>query len=961
MPLLPRPPANASLVVDLARIVGAQHVSNLDVDRLAYSHDCWPRDLLRIRAGEVGAAPACVVWPESAEEVARVLQFAEQSGIPVVPFGAGSGVAGGARPTEGGIVLDLKRMRAIRSLDRESLRAEVEAGIIGERLERQLNRDGLTLGHFPSSILCSTLGGWLAARSAGQMSTLYGKIEDMTFGLEVVTPGKIRRQMVGPRPPVGADWNALVIGSEGIFGAITAAELRLRPLPASRAFLGLRFPNVSAGLEAIRKILRANVRPAVVRLYDALDTLMGRGHGKDDEAHDEVGSYDQLVKQAGGFFDELAKKLPGLSGGRADKLKGTLLRGAVQAVLGSPLMINRALEVLPEDCLLVLIFEGQPGLVQAELALAKEVARAEQAEDLGPGPGEHWLKNRYNVSFKQSKMYASGLFIDTMEVASTWDRLLPMYKGVRRAIGKDAVVLAHFSHAYPEGCSIYFTFAGVAGDPKDPRSALERYDRIWKNALIAVHESGGTISHHHGVGESKAAAMAREHGPGGMKLLTALKGAFDPKGVLNPGKLGVEAPRRVPAGRSTSFVPATGERGFPKEMVAAVGEKNLTTVGSRTVVRPPDESAVAAILRVAHARGISVVTDQTGFRAPPGSVQLDLRRLEGVARVSEHSLFVESEAGVVVERLERLLNEHQLTLGHLHPRAALRTVGAAVARNLLIRRGPAFGDLKDLCFAVRGLLANGQPLETRPVPRSATGPELDRALVGGQGRLGIITKATLRVAALPPFRAQVAYRFAGLLEATETLRLLLHRGVRPAAARLWPESRGASWAVELVAPSEDHARAQEAVVAAAAVRGGGELLPAEGLALQGRFDAVVEVAARWHRAVPTLEAMREAASGECWIDFVGPEGVTVVARVVDGDTRYAAAEAGAKVGGRVVAGSRATTYADLETESFVANLGTSWRDVPALDPDRREPDPYADVLARLQGALDPTGVFKGRE
>ena len=83
MPLLPRPPANASLVVDLARIVGAQHVSNLDVDRLAYSHDCWPRDLLRIRAGEVGAAPACVVWPESAEEVARVLQFAEQSGIPL--------------------------------------------------------------------------------------------------------------------------------------------------------------------------------------------------------------------------------------------------------------------------------------------------------------------------------------------------------------------------------------------------------------------------------------------------------------------------------------------------------------------------------------------------------------------------------------------------------------------------------------------------------------------------------------------------------------------------------------------------------------------------------------------------------------------------------------------------------------------------------------------------------------
>lgn len=948
-------------MVDLARIVGAQHVSNLDVDRLAYSHDCWPRDLMRIRAGEIGAAPACVVWPESAEEVARVLQFAEQSGIPVVPFGAGSGVSGGARPSEGGIVLDLKRMRAIRSLDKESLRAEVEAGIIGERLERQLNQDGLTLGHFPSSILCSTLGGWLAARSAGQMSTLYGKIEDMTFGMEVVTPGKIRRQFLGPRPPVGPDWNALVIGSEGIFGAITAAELRVRPLPASRAFVGFRFPNVAAGLEAIRKLLRLNVRPAVVRLYDALDTLMGRGHGKDDAAHDEVGSYDMLAKQAGGFFDDLAKKLPGLSGGRADKLKATLMRGAVKAVLGSPLVVNRALEILPEDCLLVLIFEGQAGLVQAELALAQQVARAEQGEDLGPGPGEHWLKNRYNVSFKQSKMYASGLFVDTMEVASTWDRLAAMYKNVRRAIGKDAVVLAHFSHAYPEGCSIYFTFAGVGGDPRDPRAALERYDRIWKNALIAVHESGGTISHHHGVGESKASAMAREHGPGGMRLLTSLKGAFDPKGVINPGKLGVEVPRRAPASRSTSFVPAVGERGFPKEMMAAVGEKNLSVVGSRTVVRPPDESAVAAILRVAHARGISVVTDQTGFRAPPGSVQLDLKRLEGVSRVSEHSLFVEVEAGVVVERLERLLNEHHLTLGYLHPRAAMRTVGAAVARNLLLRRGPAFGDLKDLCFAVRGLLANGQPIDTRPVPRSATGPELDRALVGGQGRLGIITKATLRVAVLPAVRPSLAFRFTTLQEAADCLRLVLHRGLRPAAARIFPESRGAVMAMELAAPSDEHARAQEVIVAAAAQRGGGEVTNPDGLAIGGRFDAVVEVAARWSRAVPTLEVMREAASGECWIDFVSAEGVSVVARVVDADTRYAAAEAGAKIGGRVVAGSRATTFADLESESFVANLGTSWRDVPALDPDRREPDPYSDILGRLQGALDPTGVFKGRE
>ena len=124
--MLPRPPAAASLVVDLARIVGAHGVSTNDADRFAYARDCWPRDLMRIRSGEVPAAPSCVVWPETADEVARVLALAVQLDIPIIPFGAGSGVAGGARPSDGGITLDLKRMRAIRSFDEEDLRTEVE-------------------------------------------------------------------------------------------------------------------------------------------------------------------------------------------------------------------------------------------------------------------------------------------------------------------------------------------------------------------------------------------------------------------------------------------------------------------------------------------------------------------------------------------------------------------------------------------------------------------------------------------------------------------------------------------------------------------------------------------------------------------------------------------------------------------------------------------------------------------
>src|SRR5262249_19075459 len=147
-------------------------VSQDSADRLAYARDLWPRSLIGLREGEASPFPPdVVVWPESADEVAAVIRLAIARGVPVVPFGAGSGVCGAAGPIQGGIVLDLKRMNRVISIDPQALEATFECGIIGEHLEHELARKGLTLGHFPSSIMCSTLGGWLATRSAGQLST----------------------------------------------------------------------------------------------------------------------------------------------------------------------------------------------------------------------------------------------------------------------------------------------------------------------------------------------------------------------------------------------------------------------------------------------------------------------------------------------------------------------------------------------------------------------------------------------------------------------------------------------------------------------------------------------------------------------------------------------------------------------------------------------------------------------
>jgi FAD/FMN-containing dehydrogenase len=592
------------------------------------------------------------------------------------------------------------------------------------------------------------------------------------------------------------------------------------------------------------------------------------------------------------------------------------VRGTVRAVLGSPMVLNRALQVLPDDCLLVLGFEGHPALVSAELALAKQICVKEGAKDLGPGPGEHWLANRYNVSFKQSKVYASGLFVDTMEVAATWDRLLPLYRGVRRAIGKDAVVMAHFSHAYGEGCSIYFTFAGMAQDPTHPAEALARYDRIWKNGLLAVHEAGGTISHHHGVGESKAGAMAREHGPGGMRLLTGLKSAFDPRGTLNPRQA---RPGAAPGGAVPAAPGVVGGGGRPCRRRSPwrwgsgtwIAPRPAPWCGPRT--RPPWPRCSGWPTP----RGVSVVSDQTGFRVPQRSVHIDLSRFEGVSRISDHALFVEVEAGCRVDRLERLLNAHGLTMGHVHPRAVTRSVGAGVSRNLLVRRGVAFGDLGDLCFAVRGLLANGAPVETRPVPRAAVGPELDRAFIGARGRIGIITKVTLRVGLLPDARGQAAFHVAHgggrHRRGPPGLQAGPPPGGRPGGAgggrgpgRL--RTRGPQ-------PPDPRSATRLALVGGGgggrrAGRPRGQPGPGGALRRGGGGGGPVDRGPR-----PPTRGLAAASGGETWLDFLAPEGVTVVTRVADAEARARAVEAAVEAGARVVAGARVLAPADQSSFS----------------------------------------------
>ncbi len=502
-----------NIVSELSKICGERWVSVREVDRIAYGRDSSTPALIEIRAGHLRHAPDVIVWPENSEEVCEVLKYANEKKIPVIPYGAGSGVCGGTIPVKGGIILDLKRMDQILSIDPEALTVTAQAGIMGEILERKLNVAGYTLGHFPSSIYTATLGGYLACRSAGQLSTKYGKIEDMVRSFKVcLADGRLLN--------VGAsekfDLKELFVGSEGTLGAMTEATLAIHPQPESQRFIAYQFSSVAQGTQAIRRFMQMGLRPAVVRLYDPLDSFLFSTHGDPDE-----GSITQR------FFDLIPSSI---------KSSVKFLKiNSIKAAFSQVQRLNRLIDLSFSQSLLILGFEGTEWKVHYEVPQVMKVCEEQGGEFLGKKPGLDWLRRRYSVSYKMSPVLDWGLFADTMEVAASWKLLPNLYDGIRRALQGDVLVMAHFSHAYNDGCSIYFTFVGYA--PTEEES-LKLHRRVWDKALSACLESGGTVSHHHGIGSLKAEAFVHELGPL-HEWLKKAKQTLDPNGILNPGKLGL--------------------------------------------------------------------------------------------------------------------------------------------------------------------------------------------------------------------------------------------------------------------------------------------------------------------------------------------------------------------------------------------------------------------------------------
>lgn len=510
-PFAELPPPSGALLSDLGRILGPEAISVSPQDRLEASRDMWPKAILWRRKGLFPPAPEAVLYPAHAEEAARIFRFASERGIPVIPVGARSGVLGAVVAFQNGaLAVDARRLADLHPPDRERMEATVGAGVIGLEFETMLHGEGYTLGHAPASIGGSSIGGWIATRSAGQHSSRYGKIEDMVVELEcVLGTGEI----VHPaRPTPGTDWLELFAGSEGSLGLITRASFRLWPLPDVSLFGARRFPHLESALEAMREILQSGHRPSVMRLYDPIDSLLSF------PPWSEAGGEERRPPT----MRELVPSSP----------RAAPLRRLWNLALGDPRTLN-GLARLRRSAVLLLVHEGESWEAEVEARAVAAICERFGGKDLGARPGERWMQRRWEVSRHFPTIFEMGGWVDTLELAIGWGGVKRLYDAVRKAVAPHAFCMAHFSHAYPDGCSLYFTFLGAA---ENPDRGLRQYDATWEAALSAARGEGATMSHHHGVGLQKGAWLEEELGEEGVGVLRALKRACDPAGILNPGK-----------------------------------------------------------------------------------------------------------------------------------------------------------------------------------------------------------------------------------------------------------------------------------------------------------------------------------------------------------------------------------------------------------------------------------------
>jgi alkyldihydroxyacetonephosphate synthase len=501
---VPERVANEPLERALAARLPAERLSTDPLVRLRHGHGHTQEDMWAVKHGRLARVPDLVVWPASADEVRLVLDLVREHGACLVPCGGGTNVTDALRcPADERrtiVSLDLRRMNRVLWIDAENRTAEIQAGATGREIEEQLGRYGFTLGHEPDSIEHSTLGGWVATNASGMKKNRYGNIEDLLLSVSAVTPAGALERAALPRESVGADPARWLIGSEGQLGVVTSAVTKVFPLPEQRRFGSVLFRDFEAGFAFLRDVQRAGNVPASVRLMDNLQFQFG-----------------QALRPARTGFAAAKAAL--------EKAFVTKVRGFEPTRMVA--------------C--TLLFEGSAAEVAAQERTLRALAAKHRGMWAGPENGERGYQLTFAIAYIRDFMLDHWVLGESFETSVPWSEAQALCANVKqrlwqehakRGLPGNPFVCCRITQLYDTGVCVYFYFAfayqGVEG-------ASEVYADLERAARDEILRSGGSLSHHHGVGKLRQPFLPRVFSPTALAFRRALKQSIDPENLLAGG------------------------------------------------------------------------------------------------------------------------------------------------------------------------------------------------------------------------------------------------------------------------------------------------------------------------------------------------------------------------------------------------------------------------------------------
>ncbi len=511
-PELPAPRENAAFLEAVRKFLPEDAISTDPRVRLRHGHGHTQEDMWAVKYGRAPRVPDLVLEPTREEDVEAIVEAAARHDVCLIPYGGGTNVTDALRCPEDEpraiAAVDLRRLNRILWIDPVNRMACIQAGAVGRHIVAQLAEHGFTMGHEPDSIEFSTLGGWIATHASGMKKNRYGNIEDLVLDVTVVTPqGTLRHEGVAPRESIGSDVRRWIFGSEGRLGIVTRAVVKLFPLPEVQRYDAVLFRSFEEGVRFLYDVQGECTPPASVRLVDNRQFQLS-----------------QTLKPRARGFGALKRKL--------EKAFVTRVRGYD-----------------PEQMVAcTLVYEGSRREVESQQADVRRLARRHHGMSAGGENGKRGYQLTFGIAYLRDFMMRHQILAESFETSVPWTEVLDLCTNVKRRVHEEHAkrdlpgkpfITARVTQLYPTGVAVYFYLAFYGKGLPDPSGTFSEIERAARDEVL---RSGGSLSHHHGIGKLRQSFLPRVFSPAALSWIEEVKHAVDPGNVFGCANQRPEAP-----------------------------------------------------------------------------------------------------------------------------------------------------------------------------------------------------------------------------------------------------------------------------------------------------------------------------------------------------------------------------------------------------------------------------------